>query len=93
MEGVADEREKLIVEGGFAISLRGLTFYGCEAEGEVRALGMTRPRVGVTSDLGDVLTGLAEMMRAKNLVLVDWCRTEVVQPNTDSLHAYLLGVA
>ena len=93
MEGVADEREKLVVEGGFAISLRGLTFYGCEANSQVRVFGMTRPRIGVTSDLVDVETGLIGLMQEKDLVLVDWCRTEVVQPDVASLHAYLMRVA
>jgi len=66
-----------LVEGGFGLQTRGgLRLYGLEQGGVVAAAGLLPGHLEGPTDQD--ATALAAFMGEHNLVLVDWCRTELV---------------
>jgi hypothetical protein len=84
-DGIAYRGVAGLIEGGFAFrTAAGLEVYGVEAGGAVTTVGLVIGGEAVEADA----RSLASVLREKRLVLIDWCRVEVVE-GEDQVVAYL----
>ena len=87
-DGLAYEGVAGLVESGFAFrTAGGLDLYGIAPGGRVAALGLAFGPA--SSELEGDAVRLANVLRVHALLLVDWCRVEVVEAQGDRLLAYL----
>lgn len=85
--GVAFKGAAGVALGSFAVAFAGLNVYGVADGDAIEALCLAGRAVPEAGQAPDVIPGLREVMRAFDLVIVDWCRCSVIGP--DSVAAYL----
>lgn len=91
-DGIAYLGADGIIEGGFAFGLSPVTFYGQQAKGVIKVLGLDREREGVVEISDDVVTAFSTVMSAHNLYLVDWCRLAAFASGEEDVKRYLEGL-
>ena len=90
LDGVAYRDVAGLVEGGFAFRTEsGLRIYGLERNNAIAVLGLDTEGNSACPD--NEVSGLAALMQAHNLCLVDWCRVAQVQGSQKELAEYLQG--
>jgi hypothetical protein len=74
--GVRFRRSAVVVVGSFALGFGPLTCYGITDQSRVTVLGLN-----LTTDSGSIPVAPVEaVLRAFDLVIVDWCRCTVIEP-------------
>ncbi|MBL0015920.1 MAG: hypothetical protein IPP17_05625 [Bacteroidetes bacterium] len=68
----------------------GVVLYGQEFDEVVRYSGVHRPQRLLATQLREDATILAEFMRKKGLILVDWPKRQIVEADSDALLDYFL---
>jgi hypothetical protein len=77
-----------LVDGGFGFRTSAhIDVYGLASGGSVTTLGLLL--VGLSSEFEADARSLANLLRANGLVLVDWCRVQVVDGHEDQVVGYL----
>lgn len=78
-----------VADSTFVFSVpSGVVFYGQEFDEVVRYLGVHRPQRLMATQLREDATILAEFMRKKGLILVDWPKRQIVEADSDALLDY-----
>ncbi len=80
-----------VADSTFVFSVpSGVVLYGQEFDEVVRYLGVHRPATLMATQLREDATILAEFMRKKGLILVDWPKRQIVEADADALLDYFL---
>ncbi len=80
-----------VADSTFVFSVpSGVVLYGQEFDEVVRYLGVHRPATLMATQLREDATILAEFMRKKGLILVDWPKRQIVEADSDALLDYFL---
>lgn len=85
--GVAFKGADGIAVGSFAVASAGVNVYGLADGDAIEVLCLDGRAIPDAGPASDIIPGLREVMRAFDLVIVDWCRCSVIGP--DSVAAYL----
>jgi len=76
-----------VAAGSFAFGLGPVTVYGVSVVGEVTAMGLVMDARDGEAAVDEAAAGLADLLRAYDLMIVDWCHRAVVGP--ESIARYL----
>jgi hypothetical protein len=80
-----------VADSTFVFSVpSGVVFYGQEFDEVVRYLGVHRPSRMMATQLREDSIKLAEFMRKKGLILVDWPKRAIIEAEADALLDYFL---
>lgn len=91
LDGVAIMGANGYVHAGFAYRLHsGLGFYGQEIDNKLRSLGLMVPMQALEAEaIAEDIVAITAMMKALELILVDWNRLEAVEADPAELAAFI----
>lgn len=88
-DGLAYQQYEGLLEGGFAFKVAPLVFYGQQRDGLVNVLGVkiVRRNEEQGKELADAVQ---KWMSASDLLLVDWCKMQLIPANVEMLEAFFM---
>ncbi len=88
LDGVCYFQYPNLIADGFAFRSSDLSVYGLQSNGMVSVLGFSEISVG-EDGLENLILKLQTLMTQHELLLVDWCRAQVVPDDADAIRQYL----
>lgn len=86
--GVAYSDSQQLIQDGFSFDLGKVIIYGHQINGFVQAICLSRGHIGSVDSL-DVVHSFGSLQSDYGLVLVDWCRIQIVKANKEALQVYI----